>query len=193
MSDNQMQRVVLAARPQGAPKENDFCHESIDMPSPSDGEILVRVIWLSLDPYMRGRMDESKSYAKAVEIGEAMEGGCVGEVIESKHPKFAHGDFVEGRFGWQTHAVSDGEGVRKLDPSIAPISTALGVLGMPGITAYVGLNTHGRPKEGETLVVGAATFPNYAFEDKTLRHFLIHIGYTVILMAAIGAMLAGWR
>lgn len=157
MSDNQMQRVVLAARPQGAPKETDFRYESADMPSPGDGEILVRVIWLSLDPYMRGRMDESKSYAKAVEIGEAMEGGCVGEVIESKNPEFAQGDFVEGRFGWQTHAVSDGEGVRKLDPSIAQISTALGVLGMPGITAYVGLNTHGRPKKGETLVVGAAT------------------------------------
>jgi len=157
MSDNQMQRVVLAGRPQGAPKDTDFRYESADMPSPGDGEILVRVIWLSLDPYMRGRMDESKSYAKAVEIGEAMEGGCVGEVIESKHPKFAAGDFVEGRFGWQTHAVSDGEGVRKLDPSIAPISTALGVLGMPGITAYVGLNTHGRPQEGGTLVVGAAT------------------------------------
>lgn len=157
MSDNQMYRVVLAARPQGAPKETDFRYENADMPSPGAGEILVRVIWLSLDPYMRGRMDESKSYAKAVEIGEAMEGGCVAEVIESKHPKFAQGDIVEGRFGWQTHAVSDGEGVRKLDPSVAPISTALGVLGMPGITAYVGLNTHGRPKEGETLVVGAAT------------------------------------
>ncbi len=157
MSTDQMQRVVLAARPQGAPRESDFRLETGSIPSPGEGEILVRVIWLSLDPYMRGRMDDTKSYAKSVGIGDTMEGGCVGEVVESKHEGFSAGDFVEGRFGWQTHAISDGGGVRKIDPSIAPLSTALGVLGMPGITAYVGLNSHGRPKAGETLVVGAAT------------------------------------
>lgn len=152
-----MQRIVLAARPQGAPKETDFRLETIDMPEPGEGEFLARTIWLSLDPYMRGRMDDSKSYAAAVQIGAPMEGGCVGEVIASNNPRFKVGDFVEDRFGWQSHAVSNGQGVRKLDPGAAPLSTALGVLGMPGITAYVGLNTHGRPKAGETLVVGAAT------------------------------------
>jgi NADPH-dependent curcumin reductase CurA len=152
-----MQRIVLAARPQGAPKASDFRLETVDMPQPGEGEFLARTIWLSLDPYMRGRMDASKSYAAAVEIGAPMEGGCVGEVIASNNPKFAVGDFIQDRFGWQSHAISTGEGVRKLDPSIAPLSTSLGVLGMPGITAYVGLNTHGRPKQGETLVVAAAT------------------------------------
>lgn len=152
-----MQRIVLAARPEGAPKLSDFRHEEIDMPSPGGGEFLVRVIWQSLDPYMRGRMDDSKSYAASVGIGEPMEAGCVGEVLISNHPKFKDGDFVEGRFGWQSHAVSNGEGARKVDPNVAPLSTALGVLGMPGLTAYVGLNMHGRPQDGETLVVGAAT------------------------------------
>ncbi len=152
-----MQRIVLAARPLGSPKPSDFRLETVPMPVPGEGEMLVCTIWLSLDPYMRGRMDESKSYAAAVEIGAPMEGGCVGEVIASNNPKFQVGDFIDERLGWQSHAISNGQGVRKLDPSLAPLSTAVGVLGMPGITAYVGLNTHGQPKEGETLVVGAAT------------------------------------
>ncbi|MEL6947966.1 MAG: NADP-dependent oxidoreductase [Pseudomonadota bacterium] len=156
-NEGTMERVVLAARPEGAPKPTDFRHETAPMPAAGDGEFLVRVIWLSLDPYMRGRMDDSKSYAASVQVGDAMEGGAVGEVIASNHAGFSVGSFVEGRFGWQSHAVSDGEGVRVLDPAIAPISTAVGVLGMPGLTAYVGFNTHGRPKAGETLVVGAAT------------------------------------
>ncbi len=156
MSD-MMQRVVLAARPQGEPKPSDFRLESVPVPTPGEGEVLVRVIWLSLDPYMRGRMDDSKSYAASVGIGDPMEAGCVGEVIASNNSKFAVGDFIDGRFGWQTHAVVDGVGSRKLDPAQAPLSTAVGVLGMPGITAFVGLNDHGRPKEGETLVVSAAT------------------------------------
>jgi len=152
-----MQRVVLAARPQGEPKDTDFRLETQSMPEPGDGEFLVRTIWLSLDPYMRGRMDDSKSYAAAVELGSPMEGEIVGEVIASNHDKFQTGDFVAARFGWQSHAISDGTMVRKLDPATAPLSTALGVLGMPGITAFVGLNDHGRPKKGETLVVAAAT------------------------------------
>ena len=154
---DQMTRVVLAARPQGTPKLSDFRVETAALPEMPKGGILVRVLWQSLDPYMRGRMDESKSYAAAVEIGDMMEAGCVGEVMASDNPKFAAGDVVEGRFGWCTHAASDGAGVRKVDPSLAPIQTAVGVLGMPGITAYVGLLDHGRPKAGETLVVGAAT------------------------------------
>lgn len=154
---NQMTRVVLAARPDGAPKLSDFRVEQAPLPDMPAGGLLVRILWQSLDPYMRGRMDESKSYAAAVEIGGTMEAGCVGEVMASDNPKFAPGDIVEGRFGWCSHAASDGQGVRKVDPSIAPIQTAIGVLGMPGITAYVGLLDHGRPKEGETLVVGAAT------------------------------------
>ena len=129
-----MERVVLAARPQGEPKPSDFRLETVPMPQPGDGEFLARTIWLSLDPYMRGRMDESKSYAAAVEIGAPMEGGCVGEVIASNNPKFQVGDFVDDRFGWQSHAVSSGKGVRKLDPAMASLSTAVGVLGMPGIS-----------------------------------------------------------
>ena len=154
---SEMKRIALAARPEGAPKESDFSLETGPVPSPGEGEMLVRVIWQSLDPYMRGRMDGGKSYAAPVEIGETMEAGCVGEVMESRNGRFAEGDIVVGRFGWTTHAISDGAGVRKVDPSVAPIQTALGVLGMPGFTAWAGLNVHGRPESGETLAVGAAT------------------------------------
>lgn len=152
-----MQRIVLASRPVAEVTPDNFQLETVPTPTPGDGEFLVRVIWLSLDPYMRGRMADGKSYAAPVEIGAPMEGGCVGEVIASKHADFSVGEFVESRFGWQTHCISNGEGARKLDPSVAPLSTAVGVLGMPGITAYVGLNTHGRPNSGETIVVSAAT------------------------------------
>jgi NADPH-dependent curcumin reductase len=152
-----MKRIVLARRPKGEPEPDDFRLEEDTIPACPSGGILVRVLWQSLDPYMRGRMDESKSYAAAVPIGGTMEAGCVAEVIESRNDRFRAGDIVESRFGWCTHAASDGQGVRVVDPSIAPIQTALGVLGMPGLTAYVGLLEHGRPKEGETLVVSAAT------------------------------------
>lgn len=152
-----MKRVVLAARPKGTPVLSDFRVEEDVIPAMPTGGILVRILWQSLDPYMRGRMDESKSYAAAVSIGGTMEAGCVAEVMQSDHPKFAPGDIVEGRFGWCTHAAADGDGVRKVDPTLAPIQTAVGILGMPGLTAYVGLLDHGRPKAGETLVVGAAT------------------------------------
>jgi len=152
-----MQRIVLASRPNGQVSSDNFRLETVAMPVPQDGEFLVRVIWLSLDPYMRGRMDDSKSYAASVGIGDPMEGGCVGEVIATRNKHFSVGDFVVDRFGWQSHAVASGSESRKIDPAIAPLSTALGVLGMPGLTAYVGLNTHARPVKGETLVVGAAT------------------------------------
>jgi NADPH-dependent curcumin reductase len=156
-SATNLHRIVLAARPDGAPKPSDFRAETAAIRKPSEGEFLVRIIWLSLDPYMRGRMDDAKSYADPVPIGGVMEGGAVGEVVASNHSGFQVGDFVNGAFGWQSHAISSGEMVRKLDPSLAPISTAVGVLGMPGLTAFVGLNDHGRPKAGETLVVSAAT------------------------------------
>jgi NADPH-dependent curcumin reductase CurA len=152
-----MQRIVLAKRPEGHPKPEDFRLEDMPMPVPGAGEMLIRVIWLTLDPYMRGRMDDAKSYSAPVPVGGTMEGGTVAQVVSSDNPKFAPGDYILTHSGWCSHAVSDGKGVRKLDPNAAPLSTALGVLGMPGLTAYVGLNEHGQPKPGETLVVGAAT------------------------------------
>ena len=150
-------RVILKSRPAGAPKPSDFEIVEQPLPAPKDGEMLSRTIYLSLDPYMRGRISGVKSYAKGVDPGELMVGGTVSEVVESKHPSFKPGDFVQGYDGWQTHAVSNGAGVRKLDPAQAPISTALGVLGMPGMTAYVGLLDIGQPKPGETVVVSAAS------------------------------------
>ena len=150
-------RVILKSRPLGAPKPSDFDLVQAPVPAPKSGEILCRTIYLSLDPYMRGRISGVKSYAKGVDPGELMVGGTVSEVMESRHPDFKAGDLVQGYDGWQTHAVSNGAGVRRLDPAQAPISTALGVLGMPGMTAYVGLLDIGRPKAGETVVVSAAS------------------------------------
>ncbi len=150
-------RILLAARPEGAPKESDFVLEETPVPEPAVGELVMRTIYLSLDPYMRGRMNAAKSYARPVGIGEVMTGGAVGQVAASKHPKFSEGDIVFGNTGWQSYALSNGKGLRKLDCAEAPISTALGILGMPGMTAYTGLLNIGQPKEGETLVVAAAS------------------------------------
>jgi NADPH-dependent curcumin reductase CurA len=152
-----MQRIVLASRPEGAPSEANFRLETGEVPRPGENEVLVRVRWLSLDPYMRGRMDAGKSYAKPVEIGATMEGGAVGEVVASNHKGFAPGDAVMGMLGWASHGVLPGDQLRKLDPSLAPPQTALGVLGMPGFTGWYGFTQIGQPKAGETLVVGAAT------------------------------------
>ncbi|MEX1205827.1 MAG: NADP-dependent oxidoreductase [Dongiaceae bacterium] len=149
-------RIVLAARPHGAPKETDFRLVEGPVPAPGDGQVLCRTIYLSIDPYMRGRMNEGPSYAAPVEIGQPMVGGTVGQVVNSGLPGFAPGDFVLGRGGWQDYWAADGEALRRLDPATAPISTALGVLGMPGLTAYTGLLEIGRPLPGETLVVAAA-------------------------------------
>jgi NADPH-dependent curcumin reductase len=155
-------RVLLKSRPVGEPQVTDFELVEAPRPSPADGEILCRTIWLSLDPYMRGRMNDVKSYATPVELGQVMVGGTVSEVVESRHPDFRAGEFVLGYGGWQSYHVaragaSPGPfGPLKLDPSMAPISTALGVLGMPGMTAYVGLLDLGQPKPGETVVVSAA-------------------------------------
>jgi NADPH-dependent curcumin reductase CurA len=150
-------RIVLASRPVGEPKPSDFRLEEFPIPVPGDGQVLLRTIWLSLDPYMRGRMSDGPSYAAPVPINGVMEGEGVSEVAASRNPKFAVGDIVAIRSGWQTHAISDGNGLRKIDPKLAPISTALGVLGMPGMTAYTGLLEIGKPKAGETVVVAAAS------------------------------------
>ncbi len=152
----QNKRIVLASRPVGEPKASDFRIESAPIPTPRDGQVLLRTIWLSLDPYMRGRMSDAPSYAPPVPIGEVMVGGAVSEVIASNNPAFARGDIVVERTGWQTHALSDGKGLTKIDPKLAPISTAVGVLGVPGLTAYVGLLDIGKPQRGETVVVAAA-------------------------------------
>jgi NADPH-dependent curcumin reductase CurA len=149
-------QFVLASRPVGFPKESDFNLVESPIPAPQAGEILVRAHYLSVDPYMRGRMNDVKSYAKPVQIGEVMTGGVVGEVIESNHPGFNAGDFVTGQFGWQEFATSNGAGARKVDPNLAPISTALGVLGMPGLTAYFGLLDVCDPKPDETVLVSGA-------------------------------------
>jgi NADPH-dependent curcumin reductase CurA len=154
---SQAKRVVLVSRPVGEPKASDFRIEEYAPPSPGEGQVLLRTIWLSLDPYMRGRMSDGPSYATPVPIGGVMEGGTVCEVIASNNPGFAKGDIVLARAGWQTHALSDGNNLRKVDPKLGPVSTAVGVLGMPGMTAYTGLLDIGKPQPGETVVVAAAS------------------------------------
>lgn len=149
-------QFTLASRPVGMPKESDFKLVEAPLPDPAAGEMLVKSLYISVDPYMRGRIRDAKSYAAPVEIGGVMVGGAVGEVIASNHPKFEPGDVVQGELGWQQYAISDGRGARKVDPSIAPISTSLGVLGMPGLTAYFGLLDIGQPQMGQTVVVSGA-------------------------------------
>jgi NADPH-dependent curcumin reductase CurA len=150
-------RVVLASRPHGEPKASDFRVEDYSVPTPGEGQVLLRTIWLSLDPYMRGRMSDAASYSEPVPLNGVMEGGTVCEVIASHHAGIAKGDIVLAHSGWQTHAVADGKALRKIDPSLGPVSTAVGVLGMPGMTAYTGLLDIGQPKPGETVVVAAAS------------------------------------
>ncbi|MFI4985914.1 MAG: NADP-dependent oxidoreductase [Alphaproteobacteria bacterium] len=150
-------QVLLTSRPKGEPSESDFTLVETPVPTPGEGELLVRALYLSLDPYMRGRISDRPSYARPVGIGEVMTGGVVGRVAASRHAQFHEGDIVEGRLGWQDFAVSRGKGLRKIDPALAPISTALGVLGMPGLTAYFAFLGIGQPKAGETVVVSAAS------------------------------------
>jgi NADPH-dependent curcumin reductase len=152
-------QILLASRPVGRPSPDNFEFVQTPIPSPGEGQVLLKIRYLSLDPYMRGRMSAAKSYAASVEIGQVMEGGTVAEVLESRHPDYAAGDMVLSYSGWQAHALSDGTDLRKLDPQQAPVTTALGVLGMPGFTAYAGLLTLGRPKPGETVVMAAASGP----------------------------------
>jgi NADPH-dependent curcumin reductase CurA len=150
-------RIVLAERPRGRPGPHNFRLETAPVPEAGAGEVLCRTIYLSLDPYMRGRMSDAPSYTPPVAIGEVMTGGTVGQVVKSKLDGFMPGDFVTGYGGWQDFSVFKAGEIRKVDPALAPISTALGVLGMPGMTAYTGLHEIGRPQAGETLVVAAAS------------------------------------
>jgi len=154
-----MKQIVLASRPDGAPTPENFRLEEHPVPTPGKGEVLVRVHYMSLDPYMRGRMDDAKSYAANIPVGGKMEGGSVGEIIASNAEGFEVGQFVMGGFGWATHAVAPAAGLAKVDPKTAPITYSLGVLGMPGLTGWYGLTELGKPKAGETLVVAAATGP----------------------------------
>ncbi|UPK75741.1 NADP-dependent oxidoreductase [Nocardioidaceae bacterium SCSIO 66511] len=152
-------QIRLAARPLGEPLDSDFEFVETELPELADGQVLLRTVYLSLDPYMRGRMSAAKSYAKPVEVGDVMVGGTVCEVVESRSPRRQVGDIVLAYSGWQTYAVADARHTRRLDPGAAPISTALGVLGMPGFTAYAGLLAIGQPQPGDTVVVAAATGP----------------------------------
>src|SRR5712692_8178562 len=157
MAGSVNRQILLKSRPEGAPGLDNFQLTEGPIPEPGEGEVLMRTLYLSLDPYMRGRMSAAKSYAKPAAVGQPMVGGTVGEIVTSRHPSYAVGDVVLGYGGWQDYARSSGAGLRKLDPAAAPVSTALGVLGMPGMTAYVGLLEIGRPKPGETVVVAAAS------------------------------------
>ena len=150
-------QICLARRPSGWVRESDFNVVRTGMPNPGEGQILLKSLFLSLDPYMRLRMDDAKSYAPPVEIGAVMVGGTVSEVIASRHPGYRPGDIVTGMTGWQLFALSDGKLLRPVDPALAPWSAALGVVGMPGVTAWVGLLDIGMPKAGETVVVSAAS------------------------------------
>lgn len=150
-------RYVLASRPKGEVVADNFRLEDVPVPALKDGEVLIRNHYLSLDPYMRGRMDDAKSYAAPQALNEVMVGGTVGEVVESKNPKFAVGDKVQGMLGWSEMGVSDGKLLRKLDTTRVPLSAYLGAVGMPGMTAWYGLTQIIQPKAGETIVVSAAS------------------------------------
>ncbi len=154
---NTNKQVPLARRPQGAPVPEDFDIVQTAIPEPGEGQFLTRTIYLSLDPYMRGRMNADRSYAAPIPVGGIMEGGTVSRIEKSNHAGYTVGNYVVGRTGWQEFAISDGEGMRSIAPENAPLSTALGVSGMPGMTAYTGLLNIGQPKDGETLVVAAAS------------------------------------
>jgi NADPH-dependent curcumin reductase CurA len=151
--------MVLRRRPSGMPGPDDFALIEQDMPEPGPGEVLTRTIWLSIDPYMRGRLYDRASYAPAVKIGEVMTGESVGEVVASAAPGFAPGDIVVGSRGWQTHSLSQAAHLTRVERDAAPLSAWLGVLGMPGVTAYSGLKDIGQVKAGETMVVSAASGP----------------------------------
>lgn len=158
-SELRHRRWVLASRPHGEPVKDNFRLEESELPQPGAGQLLLRTVYLSLDPYMRGRMSDAPSYSPPVEIGAVMVGGTVSRVVQSNHPDFTPGEWVLGYDGWQNYALSDGSGLVKLGDNPQHPSWALGILGMPGFTAYMGLLDIGQPKAGETLVVAAATGP----------------------------------
>jgi len=149
-------QITLAVRPVGYPKESDFKLVETPIPTPEEGQVLVKTLYLSVDPYMRGRMNQSRSYAPNVEHNEVMIGGVIAQVVESKHSEFEIGDIVNAHIGWQEYGVAKGEELRQIDPTLAPISTGVGILGMPGLTAYFGLLEVGQLKENETVFVSGA-------------------------------------
>ncbi|MBM7705067.1 NADP-dependent oxidoreductase [Metabacillus iocasae] len=150
------EQILLAERPKGMPTEQTFTFEKVDMPSINEGEVLVKTLYLSVDPYMRGRMNDTKSYVPPFQLNEVISGGIVGKVVESKADSFQEGEIVTGYLEWKRYSKASAKHLQKVDPNLAPISTALGVLGMPGLTAYFGLLDIGQPKEGETVVVSGA-------------------------------------
>ena len=149
-------KITLAARPAGEPKESDFAVDETPVPQPDAGEVLVRVQYVSVDPYQRGRMSEARSYARSLELGDVITAQAVGEVLESHDGRYAPGDVVVGQLGWQEYAVERGGSLRKVDPTLAPVTAALHVLGATGFTAYFGLFDVGRPSAGDTVVVSGA-------------------------------------
>jgi NADPH:quinone reductase len=149
-------QILLASRPAGMPSFENFATVDAEVPQPEDGEVLVRTRYLSVDPYMRGRMSDRKSYVAPFALNEVMNGGVVGEVVESRSVSFKPGDVVIGQLPWQLYSVAGAGELRKVDPNLAPVTTALGVLGMPGLTGYFGLLDIGKPREGETVVVSGA-------------------------------------
>jgi hypothetical protein len=156
MSAPRTRVVLLAGRPRGMPGPEHFAIEERAVPEPGPGQVLVRNIYMSVDPYMRSRMADRKSYAPSWQVGQPVDGRAIGQVVRSQHPDFAPADYVASMLGWREHFVADGQGLRKVDPGLAPLSAFLGVLGMPGFTAWYGLKEIGRPKAGETLVVSGA-------------------------------------
>ena len=157
MTAEKNRQILLASRPRGEPSPDNFKLVETAVPEAGPGQMLLHTVYLSLDPYMRGRMDAGASYAQPVEVGKVMEGSAVCAVVKSNLPRYKAGDIVVAGTGWQEYSLSDGEGVQKVDPALGPISYALGVLGMPGLTAYTGLLNIGKPQPGETLVVAAAS------------------------------------
>src|SRR5207302_10390315 len=150
-------QIVLKRQPNGMPVPEDFAIAEGPLPEPGEGEVVLRGLYLSLDPYMRGRISGVRSYARPTEIGEVIEGRVVEQVARSRDPALREGEYASGGYGWQLYSAVPASGLQKLDPAEAPISTALGVLGMPGMTAYIGLADIGQPKAGETVVVAAAS------------------------------------
>ncbi|MFQ5534533.1 MAG: NADP-dependent oxidoreductase [Sphingomonadales bacterium] len=157
MTADTNKRIILASRPLGWVSEDNFEITESARPEPADGQVLIRVIHLSLDPYMRARMNDVKSYVPPFQTGEVISGGAIGEIVASRNPGFAEGDIVSGMLGWEQYSISNGAGLIKLDPGLAPLPSFLGVLGMPGFTAYVGLIKIGQPRAGETVFVSAAS------------------------------------
>ena len=156
MAETVNREIRLKNRPVGLPRASDFELATVPLPTPGAGEVLVRNLYMSVDPYMRGRMLDQPSYVQPFQVGQPLDGGCVGQVVQSQGGKWQVGDYVLGRKGWREYYVSDGAELTKIDPNLAPVQTYLGTLGMPGLTAYVGLLDIGRPRAGETVFVSAA-------------------------------------